>query len=266
VAITTQYEPAIESAIVLDDPDTEERDERVDFMVPIEQVQASGDKREYPFYPDFQLIYNPDNWESRRYEDKNIRNQVTILKAKYEIALGDLPYFDKIGEDLTLTPMVKYIWERAFDQSSEDWPEVNVRIGDETVERKIPLNPRFVVPTDQESEEYLRFNKRSREDVLGVRLDYQFTQRMAILGGFQYRKFTNRDEVYKLYLAQFPEDEPTSILYRPDSRTRIFEIQAINRGEWLGFNIVVLAGFRRRTDVLAHLSSNTTFVKAMMGF
>jgi hypothetical protein len=266
VAMTKQYEPAIESAIVLDDLDTEERDERVDFMVPIEQVQASGDKKEYPFYPDFQLIYNPDNWETRRYEDKNIRNQVTILKAKYEIALGDLPYFDKIGEDLTLTPMVKYIWERAFDQSSEDWPEVNVRIDDEIVERKIPLNPRFVVPTDQESEEYLRFNKRNREDVLGVRLDYQFTQRMAILGGFQYRKFTNRDEIYKLYLDQFPEDEPTPILYRPDNRTRIFEIQAINRGEWLGFNIVVLAGFRRRTDVLAHLSSNTTFVKAMMGF
>jgi hypothetical protein len=99
-----------------------------------------------------------------------------------------------------------------------------------------------------------------------MRLDYQFTQRMSILGGFQYRKFTNRDKSYKLYLAQFPEDEATSILYRPDQRTRIFEIQAINRGEWLGFNIVVLAGFRRRTDVLVHLTSNTTFVKAMMGF
>jgi hypothetical protein len=266
VAMTWQNEPSIESAIVLDDPDTEERDERVDFMVPIEQVQASGGLREYPFYPDFQLMYNPDNWETRRYEDKNIRNRIFIIKGKYEIALGSLPYFDKIGEDLTLTPMAKYIWERGFDQSAEDWPEAKVRIGDETVERRIPLNPRFVVPTDKESEAYLRFNKRSREDVLGIRLDYQFTQRMAILGGFQYRKFTNRDKSYKLYLSQFPEDEPTSILYRPDQRTRIFEIQAINRGEWLGFNIVILAGFRRRTDVLAHLTSNTTFVKAMMGF
>ncbi|MBC8236467.1 hypothetical protein H8E77_43525 [bacterium] len=55
-------------------------------------------------------------------------------------------------------------------------------------------------------------------------------------------------------------------MYRPDQRTRIFEVQVINRGEWLGFNIVILAGFRRRTDVLAHLTSNTTFVKAMMGF
>jgi hypothetical protein len=266
VAMTKQNEPSEESAIVLDDPETEERDERVDFMVPLEQVQASGEKREYPFYPDFQLMFNPDNWETRRYEDKNIRNQITILKAKYEIALGDLPYFDKIGEDLALTPMVKYIWERAFDQTTDDWPEVKVRIGDETVEAKIPLNPRLTVPTDKESEDYLRFNRRSREDVLGIRLDYQFTQRMAILGGFQYRKFTNRDKMYKLYLSQFPEDETTPILYRPDQRTRIFEIQAINRGEWLGFNIVVLAGFRRRTDVLAHLTSNTTFVKAMMGF
>ena len=265
-AITWQHEPAEDLAIILDDPETEERDERVDFMVPIEQVRASGGKREAPFYPDFQLIFNPDNWETRRYEDKNIRNRIFIIKGRYEIALGDIPYFDKIGEDLTLTPMAKYIWERAFDQSAEDWPEIKVRIGDETVKRRIPLNPRLVVPTDKESEAYLRFNRRSREDVLGVRLDYQFTQRMAILGGFQYRKFTNRDKMYKLYLAQFPEDEPTSILYRPDQRTRIFEIQAINRGEWLGFNIVILAGYRRRTDVLAHLTSNTTFVKAMMGF
>ncbi|MFQ6039721.1 MAG: hypothetical protein ACE5PV_02595, partial [Candidatus Poribacteria bacterium] len=265
-AITWQHEPSEDLAIVLDDPETEERDERVDFMVPIEQVRASGGKKESPFYPDFQLIFNPDNWETRRYEDKNIRNRIFIIKGKYEIALGNLPYFEKIGEDLTLTPMAKYIWERAFDQSAADWPEIKVRIGDETVKKRIPLNPRLVVPTDKESEAYLRFNKRSREDVLGIRLDYQFTQRMAVLGGFQYRKFTNRDKSYKLYLSQFPADEPTPILYRPDQRTRIFEIQAINRGEWLGFNIVILAGVRRRTDVLAHLTSNTTFVKAMMGF
>jgi hypothetical protein len=264
LAITKQNEPDEKLVIALDDPETEERDERVDFMVPLEQVRAGGEKKEYPFYPDFTLLFNPANWETRRYEDKNIRNQITILKARYEISLGSLPYLSKIGEDLTLTPMVKYVWERAFDQTSEDWPLVTVKGVEGKV--KIPLNPKFVTPTDKESEYYLRFNRRSREDVLGMRLDYQFTQRMSILGGFQYRKFTNRDKSYKLYLAQFPEDEATSILYRPDQRTRIFEIQAINRGEWLGFNIVVLAGFRRRTDVLVHLTSNTTFVKAMMGF
>jgi hypothetical protein len=89
---------------------------------------------------------------------------------------------------------------------------------------------------------------------------------MNILGGFQYRKFTNRDGNFKEYLTKFPEDEPAPILFRPDLRTRIFEIQAINRGEWLGFNIVILAGFRRTTILLERTTSNTTFVRAMMGF
>ena len=101
---------------------------------------------------------------------------------------------------------------------------------------------------------------------MGVRLDYQFTQKMNILGGFQYRKFTNRDGNFKEYLTKFPEDEAIPILFRPDLRTRIFEIQAINRGEWLGFNIVILAGFRRTTILLERTTSNTTFVRAMMGF
>ena len=101
---------------------------------------------------------------------------------------------------------------------------------------------------------------------MGVRLDYQFTQRMNILGGFQYRKFTNRDGTFKEFLELFPADEDAPVLLRPDQRTRIFEIQAINRGEWLGFNIVILAGFRRTTILLEHTTSNTTFVRAMMGF
>lgn len=267
VVLQKQYEQDEENAIFLDveyEPQTEnfEADERVDFMVPVEQVRASGEKREYPFYPDHGinaldaedpgLIYDAENWKTRRYPERDIRNQQTILKARYEIPLGDLPFIDRIGEDLTLTPMVKYIWDRAFDRGAEEIPDA--------------LNPRLFVPTDDEPVEYLRFNRRSREDVLGVRLDYQFTQRMNILGGFQYRKFTNRDNNFKNYLTNFPADEDTPVLFRPDLRTRIFEVQAINRGEWLGFNIVILAGYRRTTILLENTTSNTTFVRAMMGF
>ena len=165
---------------------------------------------------------------------------------------------DRIGEDLTLTPMAKYIWTRAFDHTYADI-QSGVYIN--------PLDPTKFVPDDPEVIEYLRFNKRSREDVLGVRLDYQFTQRMNILGGFQYRKFTNRDQGIKDYLATPAfEEADIPILFRPDLRTRIFEVQSISRGEWQGFNIVILAGFRRTTILLAHTTSNTTFVRAMMGF
>ena len=268
VVLQKQFEQDEEGAIFLDvegsgeEDDPLTADQRVDFMVPIEQVRSSGEKREYPFYPDHGinaldpedpgLIYDAENWKKRRYPERDIRNQQTILKARYEIPLGDLPFIDRIGEDLTLTPMVKYIWDRAFDRRAEEISEA--------------LNPRLFVPTDDEPVEYLRFNRRSREDVLGVRLDYQFTQRMNILGGFQYRKFTNRDNNFKNYLVDFPEDEDVPILFRPDLRTRIFEVQAINRGEWLGFNIVILAGYRRTTILLDHTTSNTTFVRAMMGF
>ena len=268
VVLQKQFEQDDAGAIFLDvegsgsEDDPLNADQRVDFMVPVEQVRAGGDRREFPFYPDHGinaldpedqgLIYDSENWKKRRYPERDIRNQQTILKARYEIPLGDLPFVDKIGEDLTLTPMVKYIWDRAFDRGAEE-------IGD-------ALNPRLFVPTDEEPVEYLRFNRRSREDVLGVRLDYQFTQRMNILGGFQYRKFTNRDNNFKEYLTNFPGDEDVPILFRPDLRTRIFEVQAINRGEWLGFNIVILAGYRRTTILLDHTTSNTTFVRAMMGF
>ena len=147
-----------------------EPDERVDFMVPIKQVRISGGRRDYPFYPDHGinaldptdtgLIYDDANWKKRRYPERNIRNQLTILKAKYEIPLGELPYVNKIAEDLTLTPMVKYVWDRAFDRSAEEIPKT--------------LNSDLFLPTDDQPVEYLRFNRRSREDILGVRLDYQF--------------------------------------------------------------------------------------------
>ena len=229
-----------------------EPDERVDFMVPIEQVRLGGGGRAYPFYldhginaldpTDTGLIYDEGNWKKRRYPERNIRNQLTILKAKYEIPLVDLPYVNKIVEDLTLTPMVKYVWDRAFDRSAEEIPKT--------------LNPDLFLPTDDQPVEYLRFNRRSREDILGVRLDYQFTQRTKILGGFQYRKFTNRDNNFKNYLRTFSADNSVPNLYRPDLRTRIFEIQAINRGEWLGFYIVILAGHRRTTNLFKHTISN----------
>ncbi len=260
-----------EDAVALDfaqDDPALEKDDRVDFMVPDEQVRADGDRKSYPFYPDHGiypldpedvgLIYDSENWIPRRFQEKTVRNQITIIRAKYEIPLGDLPGVDRIGEDLTLTPMVKYIWTRAFDHTSDD-----VQSGTYID----PLDPTKFVPDDPEVIEYLRFNKRSREDVLGVRLDYQFTQRMNVLGGFQYRKYTNRDQNIKHYLSTpaFAEAD-IPILFRPDLRTRIFEVQSISRGEWQGFNIVILAGFRRTTILLENTTSNTTFVRAMMGF
>ncbi len=274
IVVQKQFEPDIEDAIALDIPFDEaleasdentEIDERVDLMIPIDQVRVAGDRREFPFYPDHGLnplhpdeeqqvglIYDPDQWKPRRYAERNIRNQVTVIKFKYEIPLGDLPGIDKIGEDLTLTPMTKYIWRKAFDRKGDE-------IGD-------VLNPRLFTPTDLPPIEYLRFNRRSREDVLGVRLDYQFSQRVNILAGFQYRKFTNRDDNFKTFLTNFPVDEPVPILFRPDIRTRIFEIQMIKRGEWLGFNIVILSGFRRTRIIFERTTTNTTFIRAMMGF
>lgn len=291
-----QYQPDEESAVFLDIP-TEEgdpddlnddlfaTDDRVDFLVPDQQVRTSGQRREYPFYPDhginalddadIGLIYDVDNWIARRYPDRNIRSQQVIFKARYEIPLGDLPYMDLIGEDFTLTPMVKYIWDRGLDGRERgatlQVPRVATEDGVDLGEPELwappeGINPRFFAPTSDEAIEYLRFNRSSREDIFGVRLDYQFTQRMNILGGFQYRKFSNRDNDYRTYLRFFQADEPVPILFRPDLRTRIFEIQAINRGEWLGFNIVILAGYRRTTILLQNTTSNTTFVRAMMGF
>ena len=267
ILMKKQFEQDKEKALFRDveyDPISEnfEPDERVDFMVPIKQVRLGVGGRAYPFYPDHGvnaldptdtgLIYDDTNWKKRRYPERSIRNQLTILKAKYEIPLADLPFVNKIVKDLTLTPMVKYVWDRAFDRSTEEIPKT--------------LNPDLFLPTDIQPVEYLRFNRRSREDILGVRLDYQFTQKLNILGGFQYRKFTNRDKNFKNYLQTFSSDTDVPDLYRPDLRTRIFEIQTINRGNWLGFYIVILAGHRRTTHLFQHTTSNTTFVRAMMGF
>ena len=267
VVMRKQFEQDSEKSLFKDveyDPVSEnfEPDERVDFMVPINQVRAAGELREYPFYPDHGinaldptdtgLIYDAANWRKRRYPERNIRSQLTILKARYEIPLGELPLANKIVKDLTLTPMVKYVWDRAFDRSAEEIPET--------------LNPDLFLPTDDQPVEYLRFNRRSREDILGVRLDYQFTQRFSVIGGFQYRKFTNRDHNFRNYLQTFPVETHIPNLYRSDLRTRILEIQAIKRGSWLGFYIVILSGHRRTTNLFQRTTSNTTFVRAMMGF
>ena len=267
VVMQKQFEQDKERALFTDveyDPASQnfEPDERVDFMVPIEQVRTSGQRREYPFYPDHGinahdptdtgLIYDDANWKKRRYAERNIRNQLTILKASYEIPLGNLPFVNRYAEDFALTPMVKYVWDRAFDRTADEIPKM--------------LNPVLFLPTDDQPFEYLRFNRRSREDILGVRLDYQFAPSVNILGGFQYRKFTNRDNNFKNYLRNFSSDVSVPILYRPDLRTRILEIQAINQGEWRGFYIVILAGHRRTTHLFQNTISNITYVRAMIGF
>ncbi len=267
VVMQRQFEQEIENALFTDiayDPVTEsyEPDERVDFMIPIRQIYAQGGKRVNPFYPDHGryaldpldtgLIYDPTNWKIRRYPDRVMRNQLTILKARYEIQLGDLPYVSRIAQDIVLTPMVKYVWDRAFDRTAEEIP--------------LTLNPKLFSPTDIEPYEYLRFNRRSREDILGVRLDYYFSPKVKILGGFQYRKFVNRDKNYKNYISQFPADQEIPSIFRPNIRSRILEIQIMNRGEYLGFNIVTMAGFRRTTNLLRNVGSSTLFVRTMIGF
>ena len=247
------------------DPLTEnfEADERIDFMVL--ENQLSGDyysRREVPFYPDHGLnaldaydtglIYDDENWTKRRYPDRNIRNQLTILKGRYEIPISDLPQIDRIGVNLVLTPMVKYVWDRAFDRTAEEIPKT--------------LNPDLFSPTDVEVIEYLRFNRRSREDILGIRLDYHFSPKIKLLGGFQYRKFVNRDTNIKKYLQNFPINTPISRLHRPDIRTRILELQTINRGQWLGATVIILAGVRRTTNLLRHTVTNSMYIKAIAGF
>ncbi|MCY4402153.1 MAG: hypothetical protein OXD54_06200 [Candidatus Poribacteria bacterium] len=267
VVMQKQFEQDKENALFTNiayNPSTEyyEPDERVDFMIPIRQVYTQGQRRVNPFYPDHGiyaldptdtgLIYDPANWKIRRYPERVTRNQLTILKARYEIQIGDLPYVSRIAEDIILTPMVKYVWDRAFDRTAEEIP--------------LTLNPNLFIPTDIEPYEYLRFNRRSREDILGVRLDYHFSPKVKILGGFQYRKFVNRDKNYKQYLSQFPTDQEIPFLYRPDIRSRILEIQTINRGEFLGFNIVTMAGLRRTTNLFRNVVSHTLFVRTMIGF
>lgn len=267
VVMQKQLEQDKSNALFTDveyDPITEEfeADERIDFMVLDNQIRESGYRRQSPFYPDHGinaldpndtgLIYDDKNWKKRRYPERNIRNQLTILKGRYEIPLSDLPYVNRIGVDLVLTPMVKYVWDRAFDRTAEEIPKT--------------LNSDLFEPTDIEVVEYLRFNRRSREDILGVRLDYHFSPKIKILGGFQYRKFVNRDKNFKNYLKEYPFDTPVPFIYRPDLRTRILEIQTINRGRWLGATIIVLAGVRRTTNIFRGTVSHTMYVRTMAGF
>jgi len=273
--IQKQFQPEDKDAISLDNPETP-RSERVDFMVPEVQIRESGDKREFPFYPDYgysyptqstifesETLFDPGNWIAREYKSKTIKQRTTILKGRYEVALGNLPFLEKVGEDITITPMFKYIWIKNIDRKDDD-PMYYI---DKETGLKAAFNPIIYAPGDEEIKEYLRLNKDSREDVLGIRFDYLFTQRMTVLAGLQWRKFVNKDEEFKNFLDYYPDFDPTRLeLYRSNRKTRIFEIQIINRGEWLGFNIVILAGYRRHTNLLRNETANTTFVRALMGF
>ena len=68
VVLQKQFEQDEQGAIFLDvegsgeEGDPLNADQRVDFMVPVEQVRASGDKREFPFYPDHGInALNPED-------------------------------------------------------------------------------------------------------------------------------------------------------------------------------------------------------------
>jgi hypothetical protein len=258
------YEPEAEDKIRPDDPDTEV-DEAIDFMLMDEQLRERRDRREYPFNGmDPVLAFDQANWIPRRYKDATVKFNTFIFKTSYEIPLGKVPVIKWIGEDMALTPMFKWIYEKNWDRSWLD------------DEGKPSLDPTKVSPTDYESEEYLRFNQNTRETVGLVRLDYVFTPSLNILGGFQYRKLTNRDKGYKEdFLKPWGEDVRTPIRWRNDMKKRIWAIQAINQGEWLGFNIRILAGFTR-TEILPTAlptgemrpksTSTETYVRAMMGF
>ena len=86
------------------------------------------------------------------------------------------------------------------------------------------------------------------------------------MGGFQYRKFVNRDENFKKYLQKLAVDTPIPRLYRPEMRTRILEIQTMNRGQWLGTTVIILAGIRRTNNLLSHTTTNSMYVRVMAGF
>ena len=269
LSIEKHYEPDAEDKIRVDNPGTT-IDETIDFMLMDEQLRESGDRREYPFEGlDPVLAFDQANWIPRKYKDTTVKFNTFIFKTSYEIPIGKLPVIKWIGEDMTLTPMFKWIFEKNWDR---DWYDA---------EGEPSLNPTQVSPTDYESEEYLRFNQNTRESVWLLRLDYAFTPSLNILGGFQYRKLTNKDDGYKKdFLAPWGEDVNTPIRWRNDDKKRIWAIQAINQGEWLGFNIRVLVGFQR-TEILPtalptvegkevkmrpKTTSTETSVRAMMGF
>jgi len=266
------YDPDEADKIRKDDPDTE-IDEAVDFMLMDEQLRERRDRREYPFNGmDPVLAFDQANWIPRRYRDATVKFNTFIFKTSYEIPIGKLPVIKWLGEDITLTPMFKWIYEKNWDRKTEYDEEKEVWIDTDT--GRPTLDPTQIAPTDYESDEYLRFNQNTRETVGLIRLDYAFTPSLNILGGFQYRKVTNKDQLYKDFLKPWG-DARTSIRWRSDMKTRILAIQAINQGEWLGFNIRILVGFQR-TEILPTAlpsgemrpksTSTETYVRAMMGF
>jgi len=265
LSLEKHYEPEDDSKIRIDNPDTEGVDEAIDFMLMDEQLRERRDRKEYQFNGmDPALAFDQANWIPRRYKDATVKFNTFIFKTSYEIPLGKLPIIKYVGENLTLTPMFKWVYEKNWDR---DWLDED---GNPT------LDPTKVSPTDYESDEYLRFNQNTRETIGLVRLDYSFTPSLNILGGFQYRKLTNKDDGYKEdFLKPWGEDVRTPIRWRNNTKTRIWAIQAINQGEWLGFNIRILVGFQR-TEILPTTlpsgetseksTSTETYVRAMMGF
>jgi len=284
LTLGSQSEPSAERVIAPDDPTTENLDERIDLMVPINQVNTARDLRSYPFYPDPNILYDVGNWEARRYgveqffdpdgnlitSGKSVRQQLGIFKVRYEIPLTQIAglgdFIGKIGEDMVITPLYKYVFELYNDRDKAGFPILEISPFEDAT--RMAFDPRRVFPDDGESLEYLRFNRNTREIIEGIRFDYQFTQRVKVLAGFQYRKFVNKDKDYENYLTALGDEgfERAPILYRANSRTRIFEVQLIQQGLWAGFNVVVLTGYRIRKDVLLNVTSNTTFVRAMVGF
>ncbi len=284
--IGRQSPPSEERLIFPDDPDTPDIDERIDLMVPQTQVDISGGERDYPFYPDPNLIFDIDNWQGRRYgiqsywdeegnviteEGKTLNQQLFLFRARYEIPLKEIgglqSIVESISEDIVITPVYKYIVERSSDRSRDSLYISRFNLGDFERGVRFALDPINVHPSDAESREYLRFNKNSREIVEGIRFDYQFTQRTAIVAGFQYRKFVNKDKDYHRYLSVIPDGfDIAPVEYRPDSRTRIFELQLIQEGDWQGFVVAILSGFRIYRDVLHNVESNSTYIRAMTGF
>ena len=264
-SIEKHYEPENEDKIIPDDLTTDGVDEAIDFMLMDEQLRERRDRREYTFNGmDPVLAFDQSNWIPRRYKDTSVKFNTFIFKSSYEIPIGKLPVVRWFGEDITITPMIKWIYEKNWDR---DWLDE---------EGNPVLDPRKIAPSDYESEEYLRFNQNTRETVGLVRLDYAFTPSLNILGGFQYRKLTNKDDGYKNdFLKPWGDAARPPIRWRSDVKTRIWAVQAINQGEWLGFNIRILVGFQRRENLPVTLptgeirpasTSMETYVRAMMGF
>ncbi|MEK7399687.1 MAG: hypothetical protein AAB116_22315, partial [Candidatus Poribacteria bacterium] len=254
------YSPADADKIRKDDPTTKV-DEAIDFMLQNQQLRSSGDAREYLFNGmDPVITFDQANWITRRYKDATVKFNTFIVKASYELPVGKLPVVRRVAENLTLTPMIKWVFQRNWDRKWEDRP----------------LDPTQISPTDYQSEEYLRFNQNTRETIGLVRIDYVFTPSLNLLGGFQYRRLLNMDENYKLkFLKPWGADVRTPIQWKAEQKKRIWALQAINQGEWLGFNIRILVGYKKTTILPLILftgekkpktTSNETYVRALMGF